>query len=62
MSLRLIEGGRGQSDAPGLLVHGASQIATLAGGLRRGLTQGDLALLDAGPVGGPGSPAAPVVA
>ncbi len=62
MSLRLIEGGRGQSDAPGLLVHGASQIATLAGGLRRGETQGDLGLLDAAPVGGPGSPAAPVLA
>ncbi len=62
MSLRLIEGGRSQSDAPGLLIHGASQIATLAGGLRRGSTQGDLALLDAEPVGGPGSPAAPVIA
>jgi imidazolonepropionase len=62
VSLRLIEGGRGQSDAPGLLIHGASQIATLAGGLRRGLTQGDLGLLDAAPVGGPGAPAAPVLA
>ena len=62
MSLRLIEGGRSQSDAPGLLIHGASQIATLAGGLRRGLTQGDLGLLDAEPVGGPGAPAAPVLA
>jgi len=62
VSLRLIEGGRSQSDAPGLLIHGASQIATLAGGLRRGLTQGDLGLLDAAPVGGPGSPAAPVLA
>ena len=62
MSLRLIEGGRSQSDAPGLLIHGASQIATLAGGLRRGSAQGDLALLDAEPVGGPGSPAAPVIA
>jgi len=62
VSLRLIEGGRSQSDAPGLLIHGASQIATLAGGLRRGLTQGDLGLLDAEPVGGPGAPAAPVLA
>ena len=62
MSLRLIEGGRAQADAPGLLIHGASQIATLAGGLRRGRTQGELGLLDAGPVGGPGSPAAPVLA
>ena len=62
MSLRLIEGGRAAADAPGLLVHGASQIATLAGGLRRGPAQAELALLDAAAVGGPGSPAAPGVA
>ena len=62
MSLRLIEGGRASADAPGLLVHGASQVATLAGGLRRGGAQGDLALHDAATVGGPGSPGAPVVA
>ncbi len=62
MSLRLIEGGRSQSDAPGLLVHGASQIATLAGGLRRGPMQGDLALLDAAAAGGPEAPSAPVLA
>ncbi len=62
MSLRLIEGGRGSADAPGLLIHGASQVATLAGGLRRGERQGDLALLDAADAGGPGSPGAPVVA
>lgn len=62
MSLRLIEGGRSQAEAPGLLVHGASQIATLAGGLRRGERQGDLALLDAAPAGGPDAPTAPVVA
>ena len=62
MSLRLIEGGRGAADAPGLLVHGASQVATLAGGLRRGASQGDLALLDAEAAGGPGAPGAPVVA
>jgi imidazolonepropionase len=62
VSLRLIEGGRSQSDAPGLLIHGASQVATLAGGLRRGPTQGELGLLEAAPVGGPGSPYAPVIA
>jgi len=62
MSLRLIEGGRGAVDAPGLLIHGASQVATLAGGLRRGVAQSDLALLDAEIVGGPGSPSAPVIA
>ncbi len=62
MSLRLIEGGRGAADAPGLLIHGASQVATLAGGLRRGVAQADLALLDAAAVGGPGAPSAPVIA
>ena len=54
MTLRLIEGGRSSGDAPGLLIHGASQVATLAGGIRRGDAQGDLALLDAAAVGGPG--------
>ncbi len=62
MSLRLIEGGRGQTEAPGLLIHGASQIATLVGGLRRGAAQDDIGLLDAASVGGPGVPTAPVVA
>ena len=62
MSLRLIEGGRGQGDAPGLLIHGASQIATLAGGLRRGPSQGDLGLLDSASAGGVESPSAPVLA
>ncbi len=62
MTLRLIEGGRGNADAPGLLIHGAAQVATLAGGLRRGVAQADLALLDAASVGGPGAPGAPVVA
>lgn len=62
MSLRLIEGGRGGGDAPGLLLHGASQIATLVGGLRRGPAQGELGLLEAAPAGGPGAASAPVVA
>jgi len=62
MTLRLIEGGRGNGDAQGLLIHGASQIATLAGGIRRGGRQGDLALMDAADAGGPGAPGAPVVA
>jgi len=62
MSLRLIEGGRAGADAPGLLIHGASQVATLAGGIRRGEGQGELALLDAADAGGPGAPGAPVVA
>ncbi len=62
MTLRLIEGGRAHGDAPGLLIHGASQVATLVGGIRRGPAQGELALLSADEVGGPGSPHAPVVA
>ena len=62
MTLRVIEGGRGHADAPGLLIHGASQVATLAGGIRRGPAQGDLALLDAGAVGGLDAAGAPVVA
>jgi imidazolonepropionase len=62
MTLRLIEGGRAHADAPGLLVYGASQVATLAGGLRRGTAQGDLAVLDADEAGGPNGPGAPVVA
>jgi len=62
MSLRLIEGGRANADAPGLLIHGASQVATLAGDIRRGASQGDLALLDSAAAGGPGTPGAPVVA
>ena len=62
MSLRLIEGGRGSTDAPGLLVHGAAQVATLAGGLRRGPAQASVAVLDASAAGGLGSSRAPVVA
>ena len=62
MSLRLIEGGRGHAAAPGLLIHGASQVVTMAGGLRRGAAQGELAMLDSADVGGPGAPDAPVVA
>jgi len=62
MSLRVIEGGRLADGSRGLLVHNASEIATLAGGLRRGPTQGDPAVLAAGAAGGPGSPVAPVVA
>jgi imidazolonepropionase len=62
MTLRLIAGGLGESSPPGLLVTGASEIATLAGGLRAGAGQGDVGRLTAEEVGGPGSPQAPVVA
>ena len=48
MGLRLIQGGRGETEAgakPGLLVVGASEIVTMAGGLRRGASQDDVAAL-----------------
>lgn len=60
--LRLIQGGRGNGPAPGLLVHGASEIVTMAGGLRRGESQADPAALSAADAGGPDAPDAPAVA
>ncbi len=63
MTLRIIEGGRNDGAAPGLLITGAAQVATMAGGLRRGSTQGDVGLLEAaGGEGGAGSATSPVVA
>jgi imidazolonepropionase len=65
VTLRVITGGRGsrgEATTNGLLVIGASEVVTMAGGLRRGPTQGDAAVLTAGAVGGPGAPEAPVVA
>jgi imidazolonepropionase len=62
VTLRLIPGGRDAGSSSGLLVTGASQIATLAGGIRRGAGQDDIAILDAALAGGPDSPHAPVVA
>jgi imidazolonepropionase len=49
VTLRLIQGGRAEQDKPGLLVVGAAEIATLAGGLRMGDAQGDVGLMEAGP-------------
>jgi len=48
-------------DRPGLLVHNAAEIATLAGGVRRGSTQDDVALLASGESGG-GGPDDPALA
>lgn len=47
------------SDRPGLLVHSAAEMATLAGGVRRGSAQADVARLAAGEAGaeGPADPA-----
>lgn len=54
MSLRVIPGGRGEPDLPGLLVVGAAEIVTMAGGPRRGAGQGEV---DRRTAGGRGSPA-----
>jgi imidazolonepropionase len=62
VAFRVIPGGRGEGSAPGLLVVGASEVVTLAGGLRMGSTQGDVGRLSAADVGGPDAPGAPVVA
>lgn len=40
------------ADKPGLLIHNAAEIATLAGGVRRGSNQGDVALIAADEGGG----------
>ena len=58
--LRVIQGGRAGQGQPGLLIEGAAEVVTMAGGLRRGSGQDDPAL-----VTGPGDPhgdEAPVVA
>jgi imidazolonepropionase len=62
VTLRVIPGGRGEAAAPGLLVIGASEIVTIAGGLRSGVAQNEVARMSAADAGGPGSPSAPVVA
>jgi len=62
MSLRVIPGGRGEGSAPGLLVVGAAEVVTLAGGLRTGSRQAEVGRLSAADAGGPTEPGAPVVA
>ncbi len=62
MSLRVIEGGRMEGAGGGLLIRGASEVVTLAGGIRRGASQGELASLSAAAAGGPDAPGAPAVA
>jgi imidazolonepropionase len=55
--LRVIEGGRADEPTPGLLVHGASEIVTMAGGLRAGSAQGEVArMADAGDAPHPDGP------
>jgi len=59
--IRVIDGGRDAS-GDGLLIVNAGEVATLAGGLRAGASQGDLALLRARPGRSPTGPDAPAVA
>ena len=59
---RVIEGGRGEEPTPGLLVVGAAEVVTMAGGIRVGERQADVARLSASDAGGPDAPNAPVVA
>ncbi len=56
---RVIEGGRTGEVTPGILVVGASEVVTMAGGVRRGAAQGDIGRLA---TDDPASPDAPVVA
>lgn len=58
--LRVIQGGRASEGSPGLLVEGAGEIVTMAGGIRRGPTQDQPALLVA--PGDPHGDDAPAVA
>jgi imidazolonepropionase len=59
---RLIHGGRNDEPTPGLLIVGAAEVVTLAGGVRMGEGQADVGRLSAADVGGPDAPDAPVVA
>ena len=61
MGLRLIQGGRASDGLPGLIIEHASEVATMAGGLRLGVRMDDPALLVA-PGGDPSHDAAPAVA
>lgn len=62
MTLRLIEGGLTDGRSAGLLILGASEIATLSGGLRAGPSQDQPALLRADEANGGRAEDAPVVA
>ena len=61
MGLRLIQGGRAADGLPGLLVEHATEVATLAGGLRTGARMDDAAVVVA-PGGDSQHEAAPAVA
>lgn len=54
---RVIEGGRTGEATPGLLIVGAAEVVTLAGGVRRGPSQGEVGRLRADDPSGPDAPA-----
>jgi imidazolonepropionase len=60
VTFRVIKGGRDEVAERGLLIHGASEIATLAGGSHSGIRQGDIGLL--GSLADEATAPAPVVA
>jgi imidazolonepropionase len=49
VGLRLIQGGRAPSGLPGLLIEGAAEVVTMAGGIRLGPAQDDVAELEVRP-------------
>ena len=59
---RVIEGGRSDETSPGLLIVGAAEVATMAGGVRSGPGQGQVGRLTADPPLGPAASDGPVVA
>jgi imidazolonepropionase len=62
VSLRVISGGRGEADLPGLLVVGAAEVVTMAGGPRAGADQEEVDRREAAEAGGPYAPDSPVIA
>ena len=59
---RVIEGGRSEESSPGLLIVGATEIATMAGGVRSGPSQGEIGRIGPIPADDPSSADGPVVA
>jgi len=59
---RVIEGGRSDEPSPGLLILGAAEVVTMAGGVRAGLSQGEIGRLVADTSLDPADGGGPVVA
>ena len=59
---RVIEGGRSEETSPGLLIVGATEIATMAGGVRSGPSQGEIGRIGPIPADDRSSADGPVVA